>query len=62
LQNAGALTLETTEIAALNDDDAVEKATQWAAQWLNAQAVDLATLHVTRDGVGIKTLPMEVHR
>jgi hypothetical protein len=63
LQNRGAeteVTLGTTRIAAVGAGQAIKKATRWATQWLRAHGIDLATLHVTRNGREIKTLQVEL--
>jgi hypothetical protein len=63
LQNPGAeteVTLATTRIAAVGAGHAIRKATRWATQWLKVHGIDLATLHVTRNGREIKTLQVEL--
>ena len=55
---ASGTAVDMTVIDALNDLVAIEKATNWAAKIVADREIDSATLEVTRDGVGIKSLPM----
>jgi hypothetical protein len=59
------LTDELTPVGigdATNDTDAVEFAEQRAGRWLTDNGIDRATLQVVKDGFGMRTIPLEVHR
>jgi hypothetical protein len=65
LENAGGADeriLDSTEIKALNEDEAISSAENWAARTLQEMGVDFAHLQITRDGIGIRSIPLEVHR
>jgi hypothetical protein len=47
---------------ARNDRDAIDLATRQAASWLRGNGIDRAILDVVKDGVRIKTIPMEFFR
>ena len=55
---ASGTAVDTTLIDALDDLDAIENATNWAAKIVADRKIVSATLQVTRDGLGIKSLPM----
>lgn len=52
--------LDSTNIAAIDDTEAIEMANQWAAQRLIGLGVPYASLQVNRDGVEIRIIPIEV--
>jgi hypothetical protein len=55
---ASGTAVDMTVIGALDDLDAIENATNWASKIVADREIDSATLQVTRDGLGIKGLPM----
>jgi hypothetical protein len=55
---ASGTAVDMTVIGALDDLVAIENATNWASKIVADRKIGSATLEVTRDGVGIKSLPM----
>ena len=55
---ASGTAVDMAVINALDDLVAIENATNWAAKIVTDREIESATLEVTRDGVGIKSLPM----